>query len=237
MVDQRMSPPGDEVEETNGYGQYCPMTRALELLGERWTLLIVRDLLVAPSRFNDLARGLPGISRTLLSRRLRKLQRGGVVEHDGSHYRMTPAGQELEPIVFGLGEWGARWAFGDPREDELDPEVLLWWAHGRIDATGLPDRRTVIAFDLSEPTFRAWLLVDDHGVELCKSDPGFDVDATVVCTVHTLARVWLGRIGVRDALRGEDLTLSGRREIVRAIPDALELSPMARLVRNAHPAG
>jgi DNA-binding HxlR family transcriptional regulator len=124
-----------------GYGQYCPISRAVEVLGERWTLLIVRDLLCGFTRFNDLARGNPGLSRSLLSRRLRQLEQAGVVEHLDGAYRLTEAGEDLRDVVFRLGEWGARWQFGEPRLDELDPELLLWWAHERLDFSVLPNRR------------------------------------------------------------------------------------------------
>ena len=121
-----------------GYGQYCPVSRALDVLGERWSLLILRDLLVGTTRFNDLARGLPGLSRSLLTKRLRQFERAGLVERAGSHYLLTECGRELEPIVFGLGQWGARWTFGDPDPDELDAEVLVWWMHKRLDTSGSP---------------------------------------------------------------------------------------------------
>src|SRR5581483_11757477 len=100
--------------EGAGYGQYCPVSRAVDLLGERWTMLIVRDLLVGTHHFNDLARGLPGLSRSLLSKRLRRLQDADLVERLDGEYRLTEAGEALRPIVFGLGEWAAHWIFGDP---------------------------------------------------------------------------------------------------------------------------
>ena len=106
------------------------------MLGDRWTLLVVRDLLVGATRFNELARGLPGMSRGLLSKRLDQLERDGLVERADGGYRPTPACEELRPLIFGLAEWGARWAFGEPRPDELDPTVLMWWIRGGID----PDR-------------------------------------------------------------------------------------------------
>ena len=170
-----------------GYGQYCPIVRAVEVLGERWSVLIVRDLLVGTTRFNDLARGLPGLSRSLLSRRLRQLEAAGIVTKQGSEYLLTDAGRDLETVVFGLGEWGARWAFGPPRDEEVDPELLMWWMHTRIDPTSLPPRRVVLAFTLSEPTFYAWLVVDDAGASVCRADPGFDVDATVRARVAVLS--------------------------------------------------
>ena len=220
-------------ELARGYGQYCPIVRAVEVLGERWSMLIVRDLLLGTTRFNDLARGLPGLSRSLLSRRLRQLELAGIVVKRDAEYHLTPAGLDLEPIVFGLGAWGARWAFGPPKEEELDPEVLLWWAHTRIDATVLPDRRVVLAFVLSEPRFHAWLVVDDAGVSVCKADPGFEVDATLTTPVATLSEVWLGRIPIVDAMRRGDLVVTGRREVVDAVPRALLLSQIADVVREA----
>lgn len=220
-------------EGVTGYGQYCPIVRAVEVLGERWSVLIVRDLLLGTTRFNDLSRGLPGLSRSLLSRRLRQLEMAGIVEKRDGEYHLTPAGRDLEPIVFGLGAWGARWAFGPPRDEELDPALLLWWAHSRIDASALPDRRVVLAFVLSRPSFRAWLVVDDAGVSVCRVDPGFEVDATLTTPVTTLAEVWLGRVPIVDALRRGDLVVTGRREVVDAVPRALLLSEIAGVVQEA----
>jgi DNA-binding HxlR family transcriptional regulator len=216
-----------------GYGQYCPIARAVEVLGERWSLLIVRDMVVGTTRFNDLARGLPGLSRSLLSTRLRQLQQAGIVMKRDDEYVLTDAGRELAPIVFGLGEWGARWTFGQPRDEELDPELLMWWAHNRIDASAFPAGRTLLAFVLSDPTFYAWLMVDATGVAVCKVDPGFDIDATIKATVRTLTRVWLGNTTLVDAMRDGSVDVFGRREVVAALPRALLLSPMADAVRRA----
>lgn len=220
-----------------GYGQYCPIVRAVEVLGERWSLLIVRDLLVGTTRFNDLARGLPGLSRSLLSRRLRQLEAAGIIERKGNDYVLTPAGADLEGVVFGLGEWGARWIFGEPRSEELDPELLLWWMHTRIDPSPFPDRRVVLAFVLTEPTFVAWLVIDDAGVSLCKADPGFEVDATIRATVAALNEVWLGRHELVDAMRNGTVAVTGAREVVDAVPRALELSPIAGAVRSISATG
>ena len=125
--------------DVNKYGQYCPISRSAEVLGDRWTLHIVRDLLTGTTRFNELIRGNPGLSRALLSRRLDQLERSGVIAHDpNGTYHLTPAGRDLQPVVFGLAEWGARWAFGEPDPDELDADLLLWWLHRRLDARTLP---------------------------------------------------------------------------------------------------
>ncbi len=115
------------------YGQYCPVARAAELLADRWTVLIVRELLADVTHFNELERGLPHISRSLLAERLRRLECAGVLERRAAprgkptEYRLTSAGRELQRVIDDLGEWGARWAFGDPRPNELDPVILLWW--------------------------------------------------------------------------------------------------------------
>ena len=119
------------------YGQYCPVARAAEILADRWTVLIVRELLADIDRFNELERGLPHMSRALLVERLRRLERTGVLERrvlQGKHtqYRLTPAGRELQKLIDVLGGWGARWAFGNPRPNELDPIVLLWWMRRRV---------------------------------------------------------------------------------------------------------
>lgn len=146
------------------YGQYCPISRAVEVLGERWALLIVRDLLCGHSRFNDLARGNPGLSRSLLAKRLRQLERAGVVERVEGGYHLTAAGLDLRAVVFGLGEWGARWQFGEPRGDELDPELLLWWAHDRLDFVVMADLPTLYQVWLGRIDLRA--AVRDGEVEL-----------------------------------------------------------------------
>ena len=132
------------------YAQYCPIVRAVEVLGERWTLLIVREMLTGARRFNEMARGLPGLSRALLVRRLRQLEAAGLVERaDDGGYDLTRAGEDLRPLVFGLAEWGARHAFGDPRPEELDPETMMWWFHGRIDTAEVP-RRAVVQVDITD---------------------------------------------------------------------------------------
>ena len=181
------------------YGQYCPITRALELLGDRWTLLVVRDLLVGAHRFNELARGLPGMSRGLLSKRLSQLERNGLVVRAGQEYRPTPACDELAPLIFGLAEWGARWAFDEPRPDELDPTVLMWWIRGGIDPMAFGDRRVVLHVqvpDARRPRF--WFVIQRDDVSLCFTDPGYEVDLTLVSPLGVLYQVWEGRHRAAD---------------------------------------
>lgn len=210
-----------------GYGQYCPITRAVEVLGERWSMLIVRDLLCGFTRFNELSRGNPRLSRTLLSKRLRQLEASGIVDHVGDQYLLTPAGEALCPIVMGLGEWGAKWQFDDPRQSELDPELLMWWVHTRLDFTSLPDRRIVFEFRFTDQASRFWIVNDSQGPSVCTYDPGFAVDATVEADLSTMYQVWLGKVDLRRALRDERIVLRGSPAIVRRMPDVMQLSPIA----------
>jgi DNA-binding HxlR family transcriptional regulator len=135
------------------YGQYCPIARAAELLADRWTVLIIRELLADITHFNDLERGLPGVSRSLLAERLRRLVEAGVLERRAAsrgmsvEYRLTAAGRELQQLIDIFGSWGARWAFGDPRPNELDPIVLLWWMYRRVNLNRIPRPRIAIEFE------------------------------------------------------------------------------------------
>jgi len=216
-----------------GYGQYCPISRALDVLGERWTMMILRDMLTGTTRFNDLARGLPGLSRSLLTKRLRQLERAGIVERLDGQYLLTESGRELEPIVFGIGEWGARWTFGDPDPDELDPELLLWWMHTRLDTTELPDRRVVLQVRFTDHLPRYWLVVEGGAASVCLSDPGYEVDVTITSDVSTLYQVWLGHLAIKRALRDGRLVFDGPSALVRRMPAVLQLSPVAETVRAA----
>lgn len=228
-----MDAPDGVVEAPKGYGQYCPITRAVEVLGERWSLLIVRDLITGSTRFNDLARGNPGLSRSLLSKRLRQLERAGIVEKVDDEYLLTEAGRDLEGVVMGLGAWGARWQFGDPRDEELDPELLMWWVHDRLDLSALPDRRVVLEFDFTDQRRRFWIVRDAGGPSVCSTDPGFEVDVVVRSDLPTMYRIWLGRDQLRRAVRDGAVELSGQDALVRRMTDVLQLSPVAPFVAAA----
>jgi len=218
-----------------GYGQYCPIARSVEILGERWTLLIIRDMIVGTTRFNDLARGLPGLSRTLLTKRLRQLEAAGVVERVDGRYLLTEAGRELEPIVFGLGAWGARWMFDDPRPDEMDAELLVWWMHSRIDTGPLPDRRVVLHIRFTDAPKLFWIVIEPESSSVCLTDPMYDVDVTIRSDIATLYKVWLGREPIRAALRSGALEFDGPPALVSRMPDVLQLSPVAELVSSTPP--
>ncbi|SMC57715.1 transcriptional regulator, HxlR family [Kibdelosporangium aridum] len=212
------------------YAQYCPIVRAVELLGDRWTLLIVRDMLIGSTRFNELARGLPGISRALLAQRLRQLHKAGLVTRTDDGYALTKAGTDLRPIVFSLGEWGARYAFGDPQPYELDPEVLMWWMHGRIDTSELV-KRAVIQIDVTDRRRQFWLVLEPGDASICYTDPGFDIDAVLSADLPTLYRMWEGEIELLDAVKAGSIGLTGARWVIRSLPTWLMLSPVAATVR------
>lgn len=220
-------------DDGTGYGQYCPIARAVDILGERWSLLVVRDLLLGVTRFNDLARGLPGLSRSLLTKRLRQLERAGILDHVGDQYLLTEAGKELRSVVFGMGEWASRWTFGDPHPSELDPTLLVWWMHTRLDASVLPDRRCVLSIRFSDDRQRFWLVLEGGTASVCLVDPGFEVDVTIASDLQTLYLVWLGRLPVADAVRDDRITFEGPRALTRVMPQVLLLSPAAELVIGA----
>ncbi len=221
-----------------GYGQYCPIARASEILADRWTLLIVRELLAGGRHFNEILRGLPGISRSLLVSRLRQLEDGQVLErHAGqrpktTEYILTEAGLDLQPVVDMIGAWGVRWAFGEPRPEELDPVLLLWRIHRRIHRELLPSTRTVAEFDLAgRRGRRLWLVMDRREVSLCLKPPGFPSDLVVRAEVSLLYRVWMAEVDYDAAIRCGELSVEGPRTLVRALPRWLMWSPMAQWVR------
>src|SRR3954462_14636228 len=166
-----------------GYGQYCPVARSAEVLGDRWTLLIVREMMHGVSRFNELERCLPGISRSVLSQRLRHLQTVGLVVresddiHRSTEYRLTPAGRDLRPVLQALGDWAATWAFGQPKAAELDPDLVVRWISRHLDRAMLPSRRVIVGFEVSgRPTRCYWLVIDADDVSICRQHPGLPVD-------------------------------------------------------------
>lgn len=212
------------------YAQYCPISHALDILGERWSLLILRDMLVGATKFNQLSRGLPGLSRTLLSKRLRDFENAGLVRREGVEYLLTESGRDLRTLVFALGDWGATWAFDAPAAHETDAELLVWWMHSRIDTSLLPDRRVVLYVDFSDDDRDFWLLVEEGSVSVCLVDPLFPVDVTLHSDRKTLYEIWLGRRPIRSAIRSGELSFSGDREVRANMIEVLQLSPIAPIV-------
>jgi len=214
------------------YGQFCPVAKSLEILGDQWTLLIVRDMLGGVSHFNDMERGLPGISRALLSNRLRHLQRAGVIEkrlnagqRRSTEYALTPAGHELEGVIGALMVWGEAWAFSEPEPDELDPVLLMWWLRGDAVQDNLPQTRLVVQFDFQVARRQFfWLVMTKDDVTLCLTDPGYEVDVVVTADLRTFYNVWWGKISYRQALQGRGVMIEGHPGLVREFPNLFRWS-------------
>ena len=208
---------------SRGYEQYCPIAKGSEILAERWTPLIVRNLSLGCHSFSELQQGCPRMSSTLLAQRLRSLERDGVVERvphprgRGSRYYLTPAGHELVEVVKSLGAWGARWLELGPRD--YDPSAVLWAWTRLIDVDRLPPHRVVVRFDLSDQGGRRyWMLLERPSVEVCLRDPGLDEDLVVTTDSRTLTEYHRGRLPWAAALRSGRLTVDGRRDLARALP-------------------
>jgi DNA-binding HxlR family transcriptional regulator len=207
------------------------MARALDVLGERWSLLILRDLLAGATRFNDLARGLPGLSRTLLSQRLRQFERGGLLERADGRYVLTRAGRAAEPIVSALADWGAEFAFGDPEPEERDVRLLVWWIHQGLDPSAFPEGCGVIHFRFTDDRHEYWIRLDAGEATMRTYDAGPEVDVTVTSDVSSLLQVWLGRLPLQEAVRSGRVELGGPAALARRMPALLRLSPEAPAVR------
>jgi DNA-binding HxlR family transcriptional regulator len=218
------------------YRQYCPVAKAQEILGDRWTLLIVRELVAGMEGFNDIARGLPGIPRSLLSDRLARLEAAGVVTREpragrGHNYRLTDAGRELKAVVLAMGKWGARWAFGPPKEEDLDPGLLLWRMQQRLNVAALPDERVTIAFDfLAGRRSQFWLVIDQGAASVCVADPGFDIGLVVSAELSAFYQVWLGKISLDHATSKGLIRIEGRPAYERAFSGWFLWSPIAGFI-------
>ena len=226
-----------------GYGQFCPVAKAAEIIAERWTPLVLRELLCGSRRFSDLHRGVPLMSRTLLAQRLEQLEDAGIVQRvarrhgRGREYQLTSAGEELRPLIDGFGEWGQRWARAQIELDDLDAGLLMWDIHRRVNLEALPAGRVVCRFDFRRvpPTMRCprtwWLVLDRREVDLCLKDPGFPVDVVVSADLRPLTAVWMGDVPLAEALRAGTVRVDGPPSLVRAFPTWLELSSFAGVKR------
>jgi FAD/FMN-containing dehydrogenase/DNA-binding HxlR family transcriptional regulator len=209
-----------------GYGQFCPIARASEVIAERWTPIILRNLLLGCRTFNEISSGAPGLSRALLTKRLRELERAGVIEISskpnghGSLYEATPAGRELWGVLVAMGAWAEKWKEVSP--EHADPDMVLWsWCHGFMRRDLLPEHRVNVRFEFKiwQHAIRVWLLIENRDAELCSFDPGFDEDAVVSIDNHlTFARWHLGLVEWRSALRSGGVRVQGKRAIARALP-------------------
>lgn len=222
------------------YAQYCPVAKATEVLGDRWTLLIMREMLGGATGFNELHRGLPGISRSVLSDRMRALERAEVISRRKGpkgrtlEYRLTAAGRDLQPVVQAIGEWGATWSFTEPRPEELDPDLLIVWMARHVDRDRLPPDRTVVRFDFRDPMRRYWMVLEPSEVSVCLQHPGFGVDLEVAVDTTALYRVYMGRAELGGAIRAGPVTLRGPQALQRGFGRWFTWSAFAPASRSAH---
>jgi DNA-binding HxlR family transcriptional regulator len=218
------------------YGQFCPVAVASEIFAERWTPVILRELVLGSRRFNDIQRGVPKISRALLVKRLRDLAAHGVITTVGGEYRLTQAGMEMGEVVVALGKWGQRWTMPVHR-DRLDTRVLTWDMRRRFDVEKLPERRVTVQFDFRgvpsghKAPRQFWFVMQRPDVDLCIIEPGFDVDLYVDADLAAFSRVWLGEIPFRQAMREGNINVNGDRQYARDFPSWLLLSTRAAVPR------
>lgn len=221
------------------YGQFCPIAKASEVFAERWTPLVLRELFCGSVRFNELRRGVPLMSPSLLSRRLKELEQEGIVSSTRgagrfSEYRLTESGRELWPIVWQLGIWGKRWTRAHIEKHDLDAGLLMWDVRRCVKADRFLSRRTVLKFEFSGTTSGKrswWLVVENDEVELCLLDPGFEVDLYVRTHLRTMTAVWLGDRDVSEAVRSEAIRLEGPAKLTRAFSSLFRFSALTRVER------
>lgn len=219
----------------NEYGTYCPVAKAAEVLTERWTLLLVRDMLLGARRFNDFRSSIPLMTPAMLSKRLKTLQNVGIVvrtpaaKSHGGEYKLTRAGTDLKPFVDFAGKWGQRWARSKLPPGELNPSTLMWDVHRFIKTSHLPGRRIVIEVEFTDLNRmkRWWLVAEGGTVDVCLDDPGHDVDMTVRCTLLALTQVFMGYVPLEKARRTGHLKIVGDTQLVRSMPRWFGLMPFS----------
>ena len=227
----------------SGYSQFCPVSMAAEIICSRWTLLVLRELVLGSTRFNELRRGLPSMSPALLSKRLKDLEAAGVVmrvaaegEPGVLEYRLTEAGKELRPVIEAIGVWGHRWVTTEATLKNLDANLLMWDIRRNINTDPMPRRRTTIQFIFGDrpPSERNyWLIVEPgNDVDLCLVDPGFDVDLYVSTDLRSMTEIWLGYATITTLSDDERLVLSGNRKLAADLRSWLKLSVFAKVEKK-----
>lgn len=227
------------MHERGGYGQFCPVSMASEILCSRWTTLVLRELLCGSTRFNDLRRGVPKMSPTLLSKRLKELEKAGVVTvrrlpGGANEYRLSQCGEELRPLIVGLGNWAQRWMESRLSLKNLDPALLMWDMQRNLDISHLPRQRCTIQFlypELSGGQKRWWLVIENGNVDLCNFDPGYDLDLVIRSSLRAMTAIWMGLTTVRDEASGGELDVEGDPAIARTVQSWLGLSKFAPVQR------
>jgi DNA-binding HxlR family transcriptional regulator len=227
----------------SGYGQFCPIAKAAQILAERWTPLVLRELICGSTRFNDLRRGVPLMSSSLLSQRLKFLEQEGVIERRqaagrGFEYHLTDAGRELEPLIMMMGEWGARWVRSRLEPEDLDVTLLMWDMHRTVRPEHFPAHRVVVGFeftDVPRNKRRWWLVSEGDAADLCVTDPGYDIDLLILADLRTMTAIWTGDVSLQAALNSGALEAHGPVELRRRLSAWLGLSAFAP-IKDMRPA-
>jgi DNA-binding HxlR family transcriptional regulator len=228
------------MSKMTSHADYCPISSGVEVLGDRWTPLVIRELIVGASGFNEIHRGIPRISRTLLAQRLRQLERRGLVQSAAGapgrpgRYTLTPAGQSLTPIIWAIGHWAAEWAFGDPEDEDCDGLSIIWRLHQHAIAAKLPPQRTVLHLILTGAgAAEGWLIIDHGAVTVCKDDPGYDVDLAIEADTVHMQRWLIGLAPFRELVTSGHARLLGPSRLARAFPTWFDTSQFAPGLRRA----
>jgi DNA-binding HxlR family transcriptional regulator len=224
----------------SNHADYCPIAIGVDVLGDRWTPLVIRELMVGSHGFNDIHRGIPRVSRSLLAGRLRQLERLGLVERQAGapgksgRYDLTPAGQALTPIIWAMGRWAAEWKFGEPTERDCDGLSVIWRLHQHANPAKLPAERTIVHLVLTGTNgAEGWLEIDRSGATVCQDDQGHDVDLAIEADTAQMHRWLVGRVPFRDLVAGGHARLLGPGRLARAFPTWFDMSTFADSLRLA----
>jgi DNA-binding HxlR family transcriptional regulator len=220
--------------------EYCPIAAGVDVLGDRWTPLVIRELMVGACGFNEIHRGVPRVSRTLLAQRLRELERRGLVTHEASRrgrpgvYALTAAGLALTPIVWAMGHWAAEWIFADPSDEDCDGLSLIWRTHQVAIASKLPQTRTVVHVVLTGAGgAQGWLDIARPGITVCKDDQGLPVDLALEADTAQMHRWLLGRVTFRDLVANGDARFLGPTRLAKAFPTWFDTATFTDDMRRA----
>ncbi|WP_088431619.1 winged helix-turn-helix transcriptional regulator [Halomicronema hongdechloris] len=218
-----------------GYGQYCPIARAAEVICERWTPLILRELMSGSCYFNEISYGVPLMSRALLIKRLKELETAGVITRQqkvtgqGSRYSLTPAGEALRPLIEQMGVWATYWTHDRLSPNQLDDQLLMWAMRRGLNLAAMPPTKVVLQFDLhglpegKRKQRSYWIVAEQGRVDVCLKDPGFEVDVLIVADLGVFTHVILGYHDLDQALKQGTIAFAGADDYVRQVPTWLYL--------------